>query len=261
MVGFLLQDCALPHSGYGHIFLGSPAPILAYSVGPGQVRIMFDIPDNPDGIGALTTDPSYLQAIPENLRRGVQQEMARENRLVSANYVVIPKETVRGRLVLVGDAGGCCHPLTATGLSVSSRDALRLREALKESGGDVDRALHAYELSRRGPQRVRLTLATALYEVFASQSPQMVLLRNGLVRYWSRDPAGRAASMALLSTWENRMSIMAQEYARVLLYGLTTGLNAGNGDSPVVELGKRGRAAVDLSWQFLKTVHRSLQIP
>jgi 2-polyprenyl-6-methoxyphenol hydroxylase-like FAD-dependent oxidoreductase len=259
MAGLLLPDAELPHPGYGHVLLGAPGPILAYAPAPGQVRVMFDIPDNPDGVQALERDKSYLQALPEPLRRKARAELEAGNLLASANYLIVPERIVRGRLVLVGDAAGCCHPLTATGLSFCSQDGLRLRDAVREHRGHLDEALAAYEQRRQNPQRVRLALATALYEAFSSPAEEMKLLRDGLLRYWSHSPNGRAASLALLSTWESRMSVMAQEYARVLLYGLTAGIVPWDGDVPVSAIHRRGRAAVGLSWKLLRVGLQALR--
>jgi squalene monooxygenase len=118
--------------------------------------------------------------------------------------------------VLVGDAAGCCHPLSASGMSSCTRDAFALQSALRKAGDDVPGALARYALVRRGPQRTRLSLASALYRCFSEPSPEMAALRQGILRYWTRSPSGRTASMRLLSTRESRMWVMSFEYARVV---------------------------------------------
>jgi hypothetical protein len=100
-------------------------------------------------------------------------------------------------------------------MSSCTRDALALQGALREAG-DVPGALARYALVRRGPQRTRLSLASALYRCFSETSPEMAALRRGIVRYWTRSSSGRSASMALLSTRESRMWVMSLEYARVV---------------------------------------------
>jgi 2-polyprenyl-6-methoxyphenol hydroxylase-like FAD-dependent oxidoreductase len=220
MTGYLLRGARLPHPSYGNVFLGGPAPALAYAVGPDLVRVMFDVPDNPHGLEAPQRDPAYLAALPPALREEVRRGMAAGPRLVCANYSVVPETVARGRLVLVGDAAGCCHPLTATGLSVSTRDAVRLARALRDER-DVVRAARRYAERRGGPQLTRVVLAEALYEAFSARTPELRLLRQGILRFWAKSSRGRAASMALLSTHEGRMSVMAVQYARVLGYALT----------------------------------------
>ncbi len=210
----------VPSPGYGNVFLGGPAPVLAYAIGQGATRVMFDVPGNPHGVEAVRQDPAFLAALPPEFRERVRTALHTQPGLVCANYSIVPATVAVGRLVLVGDAAGCCHPLTATGLSVCTRDALRLRQALREAGGDVPRALAAYARARGGPQRTRVALAEALYRAFAGQSDEMRLLREGILRFWQRSRRGRAASMALLSTHEGRMSVMAVQYARVIAYAL-----------------------------------------
>ena len=39
-----------PASGFASVFLGGPAPVLAYAIGGGGVRLMFDVPANRHGI-------------------------------------------------------------------------------------------------------------------------------------------------------------------------------------------------------------------
>ena len=210
----------VPSPGFGNVFLGGPSPVLAYAIGPGAARVMFDVPGNPHGVEAVRRDPAYLGALPAEFRERVRAALHTQPALVGANYSIVPAAVTAGRLALVGDAAGSCHPLTATGLSVCTRDALRLRQALRATRGDVPRALAAYARARGGPQRTRVALAEALYRAFAGQSDEMRLLRDGVLRFWKRSRRGRAASMALLSTHEGRMSVMAVQYARVVAYAL-----------------------------------------
>src|SRR5215468_6198420 len=65
-----------------------------------------------------------------------------------------------------------------------------------------------------------MSLGSALYEAFCSETAEMAALRGGLFRYWERSPTGTRTSMSLLSTRETRMSVMAREYARVVVHGL-----------------------------------------
>ena len=155
--------------------------------------------------------------------------------------------------MLVGDAAGCCHPLTATGLSVSTRDAVRLAHSLGDSGGDVLSATQRYAELRGGPQLTRVALAEALYQAFAARTPEMRLLRDGILRFWARSPRGRAASMALLSTHEGRMSVMAVQYARVVGYALTLLVRRRAGTP-------RPRALLGLGWTTLRYAREAFRV-
>ena len=242
MVGFTVEG-DVPCPGFANVFVG-PVPVLAYQFQAGWVRVMFDLRKEARGVTPSGVEPSHVAALPEPFRSAVRRAVDSQQPLVSASYSLVPDAVIKGRLVLVGDAAGCCHPLTATGLSVCTRDARRLRQALQERGGDVPTALRRYAELREGPQRTRLALASALYEAFSSPTPEMRVLRRGLLRYWARSRRGRAVSMALLSTHESRMGVMATEYARVAGYGF---LELARRRASRESLGARGRAVFGLS--------------
>jgi 2-polyprenyl-6-methoxyphenol hydroxylase-like FAD-dependent oxidoreductase len=243
MVGFAVEG-DVPWPGFANVFVG-PVPVLAYQFQAGSVRVMFDLRKEARGVTAFGVEPSHVAVLPEPFRSAVRRAVDSQQPLVSASYSLVPDAVIKGRLVLVGDAAGCCHPLTATGLSVCTRDARRLRQALQERGGDVPAALRRYAELREGPQRTRVALASALYEAFSAPTPEMRVLRRGLLRYWARSRRGRAVSMALLSTHESRMGVMAIEYARVAGYSFLE-LTRRRGASRE-SLGARGRAVVGLS--------------
>ena len=242
MVGFTVEG-DVPCPGFANVFVG-PVPVLAYQFQAGSVRVMFDLRKEARGVTPSGVEPSHVAALPEPFRSAVRRAVDSQQPLVSASYSLVPDTVIKGRLVLVGDAAGCCHPLTATGLSVCTRDARRLRQALQEHGGDIPAALRRYAELREGPQRTRLALASALYEAFSAPTPEMRVLRRGLLRYWARSRRGRAASMALLSTHESRMGVMATEYARVAGYGF---LELARWRASRESLGARGRAVFGLS--------------
>ncbi len=258
MLGYLLPGGDLPAPGYGTVFLGGPAPALAYQIGGRAIRVMFDIPDDPSRPGTSPEGDALLVALPIPLRDVARQVMARQRGLVSTNYSMLPERVTAGRVVLVGDAAGCCHPLTATGLSVCTRDAMRLREALRFTSGAVPAALERYAAGREGPQRTRLALADALYEIFLARTPETRLLRDGLLRYWKSSARGCAASMALLSTQEGHMSVMAREYAIVVGYALS-GLLARGPDVRLRSVAARSRAALALTRGIMRVAGEALR--
>jgi squalene monooxygenase len=215
MTGTLVDAALLPHPGFGHLFVGGPAPVLAYAISPTRARVMVDLPTGSEPTTPVQR-PEFLRALPPGLRVAVSDALQATRPLVSANFTRLPKQVSRGSAVLVGDSAGCCHPLSASGMSSCTRDAVALREALRMAQGNIPGALAQYALIRRGPQRTRLSLASALYRCFSEASPEMAALRQGILRYWARSPSGRNASMALLSTRESRMWVMTLEYARVV---------------------------------------------
>lgn len=252
MVGYVVKNNRLPHPGFGHVFAGGPAPALAYEIAPATTRIMFDLPVPPPGGTVSEHMQAHLDALPQPLRSEVDQAMAAQTPLNSANYSVIPETVIKGRLVCVGDAGGSCHPLSATGLSACTRDAMLLRQSLRETPGDLPGALQRYSTLRAEPQRTRLSGAEVLYEVFKAGTPEMRLLRQGLLRYWQRSARGRDATMALLSTQEGRTSVLMREYIQVYRHALAELIHgSGNGAQPVET---RSHAMVGLSRALVRFV-------
>jgi 2-polyprenyl-6-methoxyphenol hydroxylase-like FAD-dependent oxidoreductase len=212
MTGFVLRDVELPQPGFGHVFAGGSAPILAYEISQVETRIMFDQP--------LDSTALSLEALPTTMRRAMERVISEQNPLHAANYAVTPEAIAKDRFVCMGDAGGSCHPLTATGLSACARDAILLRAALRQSSKAIPDALRRYVRLRETPQRTRMVGAEVLYDVFRAQSPDMRLLRNALFRYWQHSREGRVATMSLLSTEEARFSVLLREYIRVCRHAL-----------------------------------------
>ena len=219
MIGVLVDRALLPHPDRGHLFIGGPWPVLAYAISAERARVMVDLP-----LGStaerLRSEPVILEGLPGPLCEGVLAGLEREPPLVASNDTRIPEAVTRGRVVLVGDAAGCCHPLSASGMASAVRDARGLEAAMAEHPGDLSEALTSYARARRPPNRTRIALASALYDAFSSPRPEMAALRRGMFRYWENTRTGARNSMALLSTRETRMSAMAREYARVVAHGL-----------------------------------------
>lgn len=256
MLGYTLTPGRLPHPGFGHVFATGPAPALAYTIAPGTTRLMLDLPLRR---GAGQTPESlqpYVEAMPRTMRSDVQRAMNSQAPLRSINSFIIPEAVVKGRLVCAGDSGGCCHPLTATGLSACTRDAIRLRQALREAGGDIPTALTCYASMREGPQRTRLAGAGVLYDVFKGDSPATRLLRQGLLRYWRHSARGRAETVALLSTQEDRLSVLIREYIQVCRHALPSLIRwRGEGGAPH---DTRSQAMVGLSRAMLTFFARNV---
>lgn len=216
MLGVTVDSACLPYPDHGHQFVGGPVHALAYAIQPGVARVMVDLP-----LGGtaqmLRAHPEYLLALPAQLRDEVRQALERQPTPRMASNDDRLSETVwMGSAVLVGDAAACCHPLTASGMASCFHDARALQEALHHHRGNIPRALEHYAHERRPAQRTRVALASALYSAFAGQDDGMRALRLGLLHYWRFSPRGARASMALLSSEEPRMRVMAREYLSVV---------------------------------------------
>src|SRR5262249_4467260 len=132
-----------------------------------------------------------------------------------ANHAIQTRRCATPGVALVGDSGGCCHPLTATGLTTGLNDVSVLAEELARAPA-VDAALTRYQKRRYRYVRAREILADALYEVFRGEESGMEAIRSGVIRYWQGSARARAASMALLSGQESGFGVFIGEYVRVV---------------------------------------------
>jgi squalene monooxygenase len=221
VTGYVISDANLPARGFGHVFIGGSAPLLIYEIGGGRARVLFDQPISQSIIPPEQHRNKVISAIAyPRLRAEIEAAVAEQRglRFVSADVVV--EAAARNGVVLVGDAGGSCHPLTATGMTISVHDALRLRNALRAAGDNIGAALSRYGRGRRLPQRTRLLVASALHDAFSGTRPEHQLIRAGLIRYWLRDARGRQASMDILGMSDLRLLSALREILVVIRHGI-----------------------------------------
>jgi 2-polyprenyl-6-methoxyphenol hydroxylase-like FAD-dependent oxidoreductase len=225
LTGYLLDHNALPMPGRGHVFTAAGGPVLAYAIGDDRARVLFNQPLSRRGPCAETALP--LAGLPDRLVAEVAAEIAAgtARRFVSSDVAV--SGVVSGQVVLVGDAAGTCHPVSASGMTMGIDDAIRLARALHERDGRVPDALALYATERRSRQRARVLLAALLHETLGGTGPEMGMLRAAMHRCWSRSVRARAASMALLAMDDVSTASILLEFLRML----ASGLLASNGES------------------------------
>ncbi|MCC6811485.1 MAG: FAD-dependent monooxygenase [Deltaproteobacteria bacterium] len=216
MLGCKLDGEHLPFEGFGHVFLGGRRPILCYRVAADSLRIMFELTD--DAADKKQPCEADLDVLPARIATAVRREFAAGRGISAMVFGLSPERAAAGRVALVGDSGGCVHPITATGVSFCFKDAALLARCVARSPGDVPRALLAYNEERARPMLTRVLLGPLLAEALGDPAPEMKALRDGLLLYWRRDRSGRAASMGLLSTHEPSKLVLAREYAKVAAY-------------------------------------------
>jgi 2-polyprenyl-6-methoxyphenol hydroxylase-like FAD-dependent oxidoreductase len=208
----------LPWRGFGHVFLGAPGPILAYPYGDDLIRLCIDVPlDAPkgrDGMRAFVRD-RFAPCIPQPLREAVLESLANDPFEGCATHAVYTQACAVPGAVLIGDAGGCSHPLTATGMTAAMNDVQVLAEELKR-GGFVDEALKAYQKRRYRFVRARELFTEALYEVFRADDDGSDSLKAGTFAYWRSSPRARDVSMGILSGEDSRPRTFMAEYTRVM---------------------------------------------
>ena len=220
ILSYRVGAASLPQRNYGHVFLGGSTPILLYPIAADEARILFDIPYDsgrrPDAADCLAMAAA---ALPPVLRRAVEDAIGAQPRMTVLTHASATDRSVAGRVALVGDAGGSCHPLTASGMTMCINDALLLHRALIERPDRLPEALALYQRRRRWPQATRLALAEALRDAFCGTSPELRVVQKGILAYWRDNAAGRAATLALLSTADGRPLALLRQFVAVMIRG------------------------------------------
>ncbi len=191
-LGVVLRDVELPFEGYGHVMCGAPGPILLYRLNDDVVRVLVDVPveqwrggDRIDFVAA-----SCANVLPENLRGAFREAVDAGQYSVAANGVKPRISYGRSDRVLVGDAAGHYHPMTAVGMTLGFGDAL----ALAESGG-----FREFTTRRLRETRAPELLSMGVYEVFADHRAEAVALRRAVYRGWRVSAAHRRRTSRLLA--------------------------------------------------------------
>ncbi len=196
-----VPDSTLTEARHGQLFIGGGSAALAYRYGVGLGRVMFDHAgpvSRRDDVACLVP-----RLLPSPLAAAIEQVLRQERPRRINTFLVIVSKPRRGRVVLIGDAAGTCHPLTASGMSACVADALSLGSTLARAGGDIDTALDRHMATRNQAQLCRLALASAMHEVMTSPAPEFAHIRAGMMRYWQTE-RGRSRAVALLSMRESR---------------------------------------------------------
>ncbi|MEM6990989.1 MAG: FAD-dependent monooxygenase [Myxococcota bacterium] len=237
--GVELHDATLPRGSYAHVFLGAWGPVLAYPIlresdGRVSTRITFDLPRVLPAKGERMKDHiirTYLPFMPAPLCSEVAAAIrAVRGPLEIAPTVNLPAPTASmPGLVLVGDAAGCSHPITASGMTMGLRDAETLGEqAVRRSDAAEGEAwldhaaLRRYRAEHDRYVPTRQALADAIYEAFRGGGPGARSIRRALFEYWGSGATARSRSMALLSGAERRPHVFLTEYLKTAGHALGT---------------------------------------
>ena len=222
----LVSASLLPRQGHGHIFVGAWGPILAYPTEHGRARMCIDLPTDTDRSTVRERIRTmHAPFLPPALRGALLDALEEDELEICATHRVHTRRCALPGVVMVGDAAGCFHPLTAAGMSVALHDAETLAHQLDtldpaaHAGAQGDRsldlALLCYQEERYAFVRAREHLTNALYEVFRGSDEPSRAVGLGLLRAWREDEGLRRGSMALLAGLESRPSAFVGAFLRV----------------------------------------------
>ncbi len=191
MTGILLEGVKAPYPEYGHVFLGKPSFVLGDEIAPSVVRICVDVPlkyktemKDPEWLIAATRD-----TLPPVWRKPCEEQIRGGHLRWQANHFLARADYGNGHRVLIGDAAGHTHPLTATGITNGLVDAMELVEK---------KDFREFARSRRRACRVPELLSRALYDCFSKEDAFSQSLRRAVVSLWRNDQKERDRTMGLL---------------------------------------------------------------
>jgi 2-polyprenyl-6-methoxyphenol hydroxylase-like FAD-dependent oxidoreductase len=191
----------------------------------------------------------YSPYLPKGVRGSLEKSLAAGDIEIAANYQIYTDECVVPGAALIGDACGCSHPLTATGMTIALNDTRVIAEALAgvelARRGQVNAALERYQRERYRYTAAREILADALYEVFRGVDEGTRAIREGIFRYWNASEGARARSMALLSGHESRLPAFLREYLTVVGMSTSSALRGIGSDRRLASLFGLGRKSLE----------------
>lgn len=240
-VGLEVINARVGAASWGNIILGAWGPVLVYPIsrepsGDLRYRVTLDLPHNLPAKGARLAEfllETFVPFLPSPLAEQVAEAItSRKGAFEMAPTVNLPAPTaVLPGLALIGDAGGCSHPITASGMTMGLRDAECLGEEARRRHNAPphaawldDTSLRRYRAEHDRYVPTRQALADAIYEVFRGGNEGARAIQRALFDYWQSGPAARVRSMALLSCSEGRPSVFLTEYLKTARYAIETSL-------------------------------------
>ncbi len=263
--GLELRNAALPRPGYAHVFLGAWGPVLAYPIlrepdGTIRTRVTIDLPRELPVKGPALKQHvlrAYVPFVPAPLSGQIAAALAaHRGQLEMAPTVNLPAPSAAlPGLVLVGDAAGCSHPITASGMTMGLRDAetLGLQAQRRADAPEGEPWLDAECLRRYRSEHdryvpTRQALADAIYEAFRGGEDGSRAIRRALFDYWSSGDTARSRSMALLSCSERRPHVFLTEYLKTARHALGTSLVPQHASAyPVGDRVRRAKGAAKMA--------------
>lgn len=228
--GLELRDATLGHQLHANVILGGPGPMLCYPIarddGAMTFRLTFDLPHALPAKGRELSDyllDAFVPYLPGMLAEQVADALRSRTQPVEMAptfNLPAPPATLPG-LALVGDAAGCSHPITASGMTMGLLDAMVLgREARRRAEQPLDRpwlddrSLRRYRFEHDRYVPTRQALADSIFEAFRGEGSGARGIRRALFRYWRSGERQRIRSLALLACAERRPRIFLAEYLK-----------------------------------------------
>jgi len=266
--GVEIVDARVGHPRAATVVLGAAGPMLCYPIEQREdgrlcSRLTFDLPHELPVKGPRLAEHllrAFVPYLPLPLARQTAAAIARRRethgQLEMAPTVDLPAPPATGEgFALVGDAAGCSHPITASGMTMGLLDASLLgREAARRDSISArepwltQRELRSYRIAHDRYVPTRQALADAVYEAFRGEGEGARAIRQALFAYWNASHHNRRRSLALLACAEGRPYVFLSEYIKTARHALHSSLAPRHARHfPVADRLRRMQGAVELA--------------
>lgn len=240
--GIEIWNARTPAPRHALVILGAVGPILCYPIinHPERgtcYRITFDIPGELRVKGKELANyllDAFVPYMPGELAlqaAEVLRGLAEGGKLEMAPTIDLPApEATMPGLVLMGDAAGCSHPITASGMTMGLLDAAQLGTCARQRSSTTRRPwlgrreLTSYRVSHDRYVPTRQAVADAISECLRGETEGARMIRRALFDYWLAAEANRQRSLGLLACAEDRAHVFLSEYARAARFALSSSL-------------------------------------
>lgn len=201
-----LHGVKLPREGFGHVVLGGPGPMLLYRIGDDRVRGCLDVPIEH---GARSRSPGYLweafsPIFPPDMRESFRAALSAGPLAWAANRFRPRTHFGKGHVVLIGDAVGHTHPMTALGMTNGFQDALVVAET---------KSVKEYEARRRA--HVPEVLSNALYHCFRRDDRSAESLRSAMMEVLRTDEGERRRTLSIMAAEDGQKRTFGSAFLRM----------------------------------------------
>ena len=237
--GLEVRGAQLDRPSHANVLLGGPGPMLCYPIAheddTTRFRVTFDLPHSLPAKGRALSAyliDAFVPYLTGPLAEAVESELRDQPQLELAPTFVLPAPpaTAPG-LALVGDAAGCSHPITASGMTMGLLDAKALgaearrrRDPARARVWLDDGSLRRYRLAHDRYVPTRQALADAIFEAFRGEDEGARGIRRALFGYWRSGERHRVRSLALLACAEQRPRVFLSEYLKTAQHVLHSSL-------------------------------------
>lgn len=222
-VGIILENCPLPHPGYGHLVMGDHSPFVMYPVNSNEIRILIDFPGSePPKINNDFKDKlliEFLPHMPESTKESFKKAVSKGRFKMMPNHRLPAAPEIKSGAVLVGDSLNMRHPLTGGGMTAAFSDVSILSDLLLQLDDfndkqKVDRAIREFfETRHLGNQTINI-LADGLYGVVNHHD-----LQEAFFEYIIRGGKFANEPIAILSGLNKNKKLLSKHFLAVANYG------------------------------------------